>query len=162
MSKRPNRCIPLERRLRYTLDETTGCWLWPGEVNNKGYPRMWVEGRRMSGHRAVYELFKGPLGPGQVVMHECDTPRCINPDHLILGTQLENLADMRAKGRGTAPPVHRGESHHKAKLTERQVREMRARYAGGGVSQRVLALEYGVSQTSIKDVLLRRTWSDVA
>jgi hypothetical protein len=82
------------------------CWLWTGCVNNKGYGMFYPEtiiGKRrrpaVLSHRYSWQCLRGPITAGLCVLHKCDTPRCVNPDHLFLGTQFDNLADARAKGR---------------------------------------------------------------
>jgi hypothetical protein len=93
---------------RYDVAEG-GCWQWAGYKNHLGYGRAHIKvGERkyklVAVHRLAFEHHRGPIPHGRVVMHICDNPACINPDHLKLGTQADNLADMRAKGRH---PNHR-------------------------------------------------------
>lgn len=82
----------------------SGCWHWTGARNGHGYGmvNMWVDQRQttFAPHRLQWMHTHGPVPDGMVVMHVCDNRLCINPDHLVLGTQAANLADMRAKGRG--------------------------------------------------------------
>ena len=88
-------------RLRHYVVTTSGCWEWSRSRTAAGYGKMTRDGRGgwMLAHRASYEHFVGPIPQGLVVMHMCDNPPCINPEHLRVGTTAENLADMRAKGR---------------------------------------------------------------
>jgi HNH endonuclease/helix-turn-helix, Psq domain len=129
-----------------------GCWLWTSTLNNRGYGRFSPGGSSITfpsvyAHRWAYEHFIGPIPAGLVVMHTCDTPACVNPAHLIVGTQAENSADMVIKGRTPC-----------WKLTPDQVSAVRQIYSAGGISQRALAREYGVSQTTIGETVRRERW----
>jgi len=93
-----------------------------------------------------------------VVMHLCDNPPCVNVEHLRLGTQGENMADARAKGRAKPPPPQPGEAHPAAKLTEDLVREIRSSTEMGTV----LAVRYGVSRSQISAIRKHKTWKHVA
>lgn len=77
----------------------SGCWLWQGAANMKGYGTLYINGVRKMAHRYSYELFRGPIGEGLFACHKCDTPACCNPDHLFLGTNRDNTQDMFRKGR---------------------------------------------------------------
>lgn len=114
----------------------------------------------MRAHRASYMLHHGQVPQGMCVCHRCDTPACVNPAHLFLGTHAENMADMAAKGRSPSRDRHgshtrperrpRGESHGHAKLTDSQVTEAVRRYYGGE-TQRAIAKDMGISQPMISD-----------
>ena len=94
--------------------EPGDCWRWLGGTR-KGYGRFKLKGRMVTAHRHAYELEVGPIPDGLFVLHECDNPSCVNPRHLFLGTQLDNIRDRDKKGRHVA--CH-GERHGEAKLTE--------------------------------------------
>ena len=127
------------------------CWPWTGclspKVTGYGYIGQGKRSRRAS--QVSWELHYGPIPPGQQVCHHCDFKPCIRPDHLFLGTWLENMADMRAKGRQA-----RGEAAGKARLTAAEVLAIRA--ADG--PRQPLADRYGVSLATISDIRLRRRW----
>jgi transposase-like protein len=83
-----------------------GCWAWTSLIDDQGYGRLLVKGKKALVHRVSYELFSGaPIPAGAVVMHDCDNPRCVRPDHLRLGTQKENMADAARRGRMAAQAV---------------------------------------------------------
>lgn len=88
---------------RFTTKHTrgTGCWVWTGQRNQWGYGRLKVDGRTQYAHRTSWALHIGPIPDGLCVLHHCDTPACVRPGHLWVGTRQENQTDMRLKGRGT-------------------------------------------------------------
>ena len=132
--------IPLEERfeLQHEPVPECGCWLWTGTTNPAGYGRLNVKGKVHLAHRVAWMLRHGEIPAGMHACHKCDTPGCVNPDHLFLGDNDANHADKCAKGRQGAA---RGESSGQAKLTDDQVRAIREdqRLA------RVVAPEYGVT-----------------
>lgn len=135
------------------------CWLWTGYIGREGYGYFQFSTKNArKAHRVSWELANGPLPPGAgyhgtCVLHRCDVRHCVNPAHLFLGSNADNMADMVAKGR-----AKRGEAHFWAKLTEAAAREIIVRYAGGGESHRSLAAKYGVTKSTITNVLSGRTW----
>jgi len=141
--------------LSNVLPQENGCWTWKGYKRPNGYGEAYF-GRnpnreRVLAHRLAYEVMHGD--PGSLcVCHKCDTPSCVNPDHLFLGTKAENSADRNAKGRQA-----RGERNGPAKLTETQVRAIRADARGC----RKLAREFGVDAGTIMSIRRRKTWAHV-
>jgi hypothetical protein len=97
--KRGPKQAPLERRFWSRVDKSANCWLWTGALDEYGYGRFYVgDGRAVKAHRMAFLLMI--FDPGELdVLHSCDNPRCVRPSHLFLGTQADNLADMRTKGR---------------------------------------------------------------
>jgi hypothetical protein len=135
----------------------SGCWLWTASVDMYGYGRIRVDGKSRKASRVSWELHRGPI-PGDLhVCHHCDTPSCVNPDHLFLGTRSDNQRDCEIKGRRTHA---RGEQSNKAKMTATKVLEARARSAAGEKT-RQLARAYGISQPSMKAILRRKAWAHV-
>lgn len=164
-----------------------GCWLWQGALLPKGYGQFTIGHQRGYAHRFSYELAHGPVPPDMFVCHTCDNPRCVNPAHLFSGTTLDNVRDKVAKGRqprgdshysrtrpelvrrGDGHPwrqrpelIPRGERSSQAKLTEQQVRDIRARHADGGTNQSALAREYGVAVNTIGRIVRRLLWRHLA
>ena len=130
-------------------EPNTGCWLWAGEVNNKGYGVVSRgRGHRMYAHRLSYSLNIGPIPDGMQVLHRCDTPPCVNPNHLRLGTHRENLAEAASKLRFS-----------QAKLSPGAVIQIRD--LAGAVTQTELARRFGVSQSCIWYVLKAETWKHI-
>lgn len=136
---------------------TTECWYWRGFVNHLGYGIL----GRSRAHRESYELFKGKIPIGLSVLHTCDVRNCVNPDHLFLGTQADNMRDAFAKGRGKAPPPSRGEKNSMSKFTKEIVLSVRRDYDTGKYTQRSLAIKYNMSFMNVSRIVRRKSWSHV-
>lgn len=159
----------LERFLLYIaqLGHPTGCWIWEGDTAHNGYGRFRVKGgKRIPAHRYAYELFKGKIKKGLLVCHTCDNPPCVNPDHLWAGTIKENMQDMCKKGRSYfqthASKINRnkGVQHHKAKLNEKQVLEIRE-LSKSGMTNRELGIQFNISEYTISGIKLGKTWRHI-
>lgn len=139
------------------------CWLWTAARTKTGYGAIATAPNTVArAHRVSWELAHGPIPAGMVVCHRCDTRLCVNPAHLFLGTQFENIHDMHRKGRGHIPEALRGSANARAKLSEAQVATIKRRLLVGDFpNQDHLAAEYGVSQTLISDIARGRCWSHV-
>ena len=140
-----------------------GCWLWMGprhKRKNKNYGIFWIRSlHEQETHRLSYILFKGPIPTGAQILHSCDNPPCVNPNHLRIGTPQDNVNDREKRGRSRHPV---GIEHGRAKLTEKQVAEIRASYVPnlkpikGKIqigSQQFLANKYGVTKRAIRLIL---------
>jgi hypothetical protein len=193
--------MDIEARFRAKYEVVGGCWMWRGARNLDGYGVFMTPtksaGRRQKqwgAHRFSWELHRGPVPAGLCVMHRCDADRppgdrayrlCVNPEHLFLGTNADNMADMARKGRAASGDRHghrtkphrtargerngmhthpecvkRGEANAAAKLTADAVRSIRSRWEAGE-SQPSIAERLGVSLDTVHRVIRRLTWRHV-
>jgi HNH endonuclease len=136
------------------------CWEWFGSRLPNGYGRLGDAGRTVYAHRLSYQLYVGEIANGLCVCHRCDNPRCVNPNHLFIGSQAENIADRDAKGRHR---VLRGEAIPGTRLTEAQVVEIRRLYIPRSrqTGSRALARRFGVSQGAVSAAINGDTWRHV-
>ena len=156
----PNKVIrisgPMPIRERFHLQcrthKQTGCWIWVGHIGSRGYGRIKVNRKTKSAHRVSYELFVGEIPDGMFVCHSCDTPACVNPDHLFLGTPKENSADMMRKWRDLQ---RIGEHCSTAKLTTEQAKAISA----SSVPVKEIAKEFGLSLSAVYRIRSGKTWS---
>lgn len=161
--RRPHPRPGLAERFWKHVDQSGGpdaCWPWTGATVGPGYglfSMSGVGGKQTTANRVALELTEGrPLEKHERACHHCDNPRCCNPQHLFRGTQADNLEDMRQKGRrGKTGPKGSGS------LTPEYVIAIRKLYATGAWSQTELAIRFGVSQSTIGRVVLRRIWQHI-
>jgi hypothetical protein len=130
------------------------CWLWTGPKDIKGYGSFQKDFVHYYAHRASWIINKGPIPDKQHVLHTCDTPACVRPEHLFLGNQRINALDMIAKGRHA-----RGENYPTAVLTWEKVRLIRSYYRNG-VSMREIALEFDISNGHVHSVVTNKVWKE--
>ncbi len=152
----------LERRFhnnKYCTVPESGCWIWVGATNWQGYGVIRNNTRKSFAHRVSWVLHNGAIPEDLCVLHKCDIPFCVNPDHLFLGTYADNNRDRTEKGRGA---IRYGNASGCAKLTERDVIEIRRLYAQGGVSQQTLGDRFGVAPRHIGMIVHRQRWAHVA
>jgi hypothetical protein len=137
------------------------CWEWSGTPDRYTYGVLTIAGKTMKSHRVAYEMFKGvQIQNNLSVCHNCDNPPCLNPNHLWLGTQIDNNKDRDSKGRCSKVPRCTGEEHGMAKLNWNKVTEIRAKWTTGSYLQRQLAEEYGVGDVNISEIVRNETWYD--
>jgi hypothetical protein len=155
------------------------CWVWIGarhtRKGQRRYGHVSIHGVVYQAHRVSFLLQHGRW-PEPQGLHRCDNMACVRPSHLFEGTNDDNNADMMAKGRHVAPrgdangsrlhperrPRFTGETNPVAVLTDAAVMEIRARYSGGEATQRKLAMDYGVSQSTVSLVVNRKHWTHIA
>lgn len=136
------------------VDEKSGCWLWQAAKNADGYGHFGVASSTpRKAHRVSYALFVGEIPAGMQVCHSCDTPSCVNPAHLFVGTAQDNMDDRGSKGR-TAVGVRNG----KSRITPEIAGYIRV----SPLSERSLAAELGVHRGTVNAVRSGRTWKEVS
>jgi hypothetical protein len=144
-----------ERLFEKTAPAENGCIEWHGSANGKGYGMMVYKGRIHAAHRVSWQEHRGEIPSGLLVLHRCDNPRCVNPEHLFLGTNQDNMNDMKKKGRQYTP---KGEEHKRSKLTWDAVRHIRT----SGEGQKALALRFNVTEQTIWWVKSGKGWKEPA
>lgn len=129
------------------------CWEWAGTVMKNGYGYCHADNKLYRAHRVAYEVFVGPIPDGLVVRHRCNNRRCVRPEHLLVGTQQENLDDMKQAKRSAA-----GSRNARAILTDAQVIEIRRAYAEDGATYKQLAARFGRHWRTISLIIRRISW----
>jgi hypothetical protein len=144
------------------VEVTKSCWLWKASKNSYGYGRYKSSGKTGAAHRFCWEFINGPIPAGMSVLHKCDVRDCVNPEHLFLGTHIDNMDDMKRKSRSAQK-----ENHPHSKLTEEQAKFIKMNYKKGTpggpyqrseYSLRGLATKYNVDIKTIKRIVSGKTW----
>lgn len=153
--------IPIKERFESKIFHSPcGCWFWTASVRPDGYGQiMTKKGLPRKANRAAWEIYRGQIPEGLFVCHTCDNKLCVNPDHLFLGTALDNVRDMDRKGRRVVVSNH-GEKHGCAKLKAYQVLEIRA-LKDTGLKHWEIAARYNVTRTMIGYILKGTNWTKV-
>lgn len=137
--------------------KTDRCWLWTAYKDPNGYARIKCHGVRLLVHRLSWAIHRGQIAEGLFVLHSCDVPYCVNPEHLFLGTQADNITDCVSKGRHQGKPPHiPGEANGRAKLTTSQVLEI---LSNRDKSLRQFARELDVNYTLISRIRRGKCWA---
>lgn len=148
---------PQERIILGSIPEPmSGCWIWLGGTNAKGYAHLRYNTKMMRGNRFAWEAFKGLIPDSLLVLHRCDNRLCVNPEHLFLGTDLENAKDRDAKGRHiTQTP--RGSRHGRSKFRPSDIITIRH----SSETCTALAQKYGVTPAAIRFIKRRINWKHI-
>ena len=159
----PRPMVDTEMYFWKTVSKLSPCWIWTGSRFGNGYGSMSItqitnRPKTESAHRYSYELHLGDIPKDMCVCHKCDNPLCVNPEHLFLGTQSDNVADRHNKNRDAHV---RGENHGMSKLTPAQVIDIRTQYSSGCMNQKNLAKKHGVSSAYVSDIVNRRRWKHI-
>lgn len=133
-----------------------GCWIWTAGKDKDGYGVITQSSKMKKAHRVSYEWAKGPIPEGMQVLHSCDTPSCVNPEHLSVGTTQANQQDKMNKHREA-----KGEVQGSAKLTAEQVIAIREEYAAGGIGTRPLAKKFKIGRTQLVRIIRREDWKHI-
>lgn len=141
----------IDRLLAKIFIDDSGCWVWTAVKEREGYGKIKSDGKMRQAHRVSYELHRGEIPGGMFVCHHCDNRSCVNPEHLFLGSHVDNMEDMKSKARQQI-----GTKNCQAKLTEADILAIRA---ARGAPQPELARAYGVSQSHISDIQTGRKWA---
>jgi len=146
--------------LYININSKDDCWEWVGYKRKDGYGEITIDKKTFRSHRLIYIDTYGSIPEGMCICHSCDNPSCCNPNHLFMGTHVDNMKDCRNKcrtGGGSRP----GEECGKHKFTNEEILDIRKKYKTGLYSQRNLAKEYNMSQTNIKDIINRKIWRHI-
>ncbi len=139
-------------------EPNTGCWIWIGRFDNNGYGRLSHREKYQVAHRYSFALFNGDFDVKEWVLHKCDNPFCVNPDHLYLGDAKQNMIDRDTRGR---QKTQRGSAHKLAKISEADAIQIRALHNSKTYPTRKLARDFGISQCTVMKILKRVAWNHV-
>lgn len=153
------RRMSVEERFWSYVEKGPGCWRWLAKTDRDGYGRFWVLPKTVRSHRFAWELENGPIPHGLAICHRCDNPTCVRPDHLFLGTNLDNVRDCVRKGRRRYGV---GEANPCARLTAEAVVEMRRLFFVERMKQRDIARRFGVSQAAACLAISGQRWRHVS
>lgn len=157
---------PVALRFWAQVEKTDGCWLWRGRRDGSGYGQLQYKKQRIGAHRLSYELHIAEIPAGLWVLHRCDNKLCVRPDHLFLGTHLDNVRDCVSKGRNRFPVLY-GRQHKNAKINYEIAQKIRELYAIGrgdkkksrGAFRQVdIATMLGTTRCIVSNVVRGGTW----
>lgn len=152
----------LEERFLLKIHKTKDCWLWVGAKMGSGYGVMRDSDQSMQGaHRISYKLYKGDIPKDKIICHTCDNKSCVNPDHLFLGTQSDNMQDMHKKGRANFGGRNQtGKNNNAVKVTEDQVITIKKLHKQK-IKQADIAKITGVSRPNVWCIVHGKSWNHI-
>ena len=151
--RKPQKRKPAEERFWAKVNKNTesGCWEWEASCNQYGYGQFSdINGKTIKAHRYSYELNKGPIPEGMCILHSCDNRRCCNPNHLSVGSHLENYHDMLNKNR----------QHYKNILNSEKVKNIKIRLQSGEFYKNI-AKEFDIPSVTVYHIKTGKTWAHV-
>jgi len=151
---------PFDRFVRRIAFGVSECWYWCGSRDASGYGRTSKKYGSTFAHRVSWQFSNGPIPDGMKVLHKCDVRNCVNPDHLFLGTQADNVADMIAKGRARFPKSRFGEENPMSKLTKQDVLNIKKEYEKCQTPMATIAKKYNVATMTIQRAIKGTSWSN--
>lgn len=143
-----------EERFWSKVNKTDTCWLWVGAKDNNGYGAIRVNSKNINAHRFSYQILKGRIGNGLFVCHSCDNPSCVNPEHLFLGTNYDNVQDMVKKMRNTL-----GEKNGMSFLSAEDVTKIRT--IKDKYSRRELASMFSIGESTLSQIINYKRWKHI-
>jgi len=157
VKKRGSIITPFQRfKNKVKVNKETGCWEWQAGLNIDGYGQFWYENSGSLAHRWSYEHFIGKIPKGLCACHHCDNPCCVNPDHLFLGIQKDNMIDRDNKNRQA-----KGERQGAVKLDSNIVKTIRTLYKKPEHTQETLAKKFDISQSTISNINTKKVWKHI-
>lgn len=152
----PNHLINRKEYFDSFINKDGECWNWTGEIKG-GYGYFSINHINLPVHRLMYEKYKGKITKGKCVCHSCDNTKCVNPDHLWLGSHSDNMKDMIQKERGNKS---KGEAHYNSKINEQQVLEIKKQLSHG-LSMRQIERNLKISYRIIQHIKHGTTWAHI-
>lgn len=159
--KRGRKIISPIIRFLSKVNKTKDCWMWRASTYVNGYGVIFDGKKLVSAHRFSFKHYNGKIPKGMCICHKCDNKLCVNPNHLFLGTQRDNMRDMYNKGRNRKIETYKsGSEHCNAKLTMKEATLIRKMYSKGNYSSRELASRFSISKPVILNIIHNRSYKN--
>lgn len=142
------------RRFEDKFSRGPDCWEWKSKTINR-YPSFSIGGKNYKAHRVAYSMYVGQIPEGMCILHKCDNVKCVNPSHLFVGTQNDNMLDRKAKGREADT---KGSKNGNAKINQFQARVIFHLATWGNISQEAIGLIFGIHHCSVSRIKYGRQW----